>query len=219
MKFILALLFLAGLACAQETTELKEGPNPDADAYYGYYGHPGYYGGYGRYGGYGGRYYGGYGGYYGHGYGYYGRKKRDAEADPAVLASTSAVKTPEVYTHPYTYGFPYAHHVGAAPYAVDHKGKVLFYTVPLTYNDPSIPVLPQFRNQQIKLKLPPGLTAPLTYTHGLAYAHHYPYTYGLHHALSYQDPIVKPWTPEERKKRDAAPGYEQPAYVVEPPSL
>merc|ERR1719228_2775273 len=98
MKFVLALLFLAGLALAQEET--KDGPNAEADPaawYYGsYYGYPyrGYYG------------YGGYRGYYGHRYGWYGRKKRDAEADPAVLASTSAVTTPQVYTH------PYYHHVG-----------------------------------------------------------------------------------------------------------
>ena len=82
MQQVLALLFLAGLALAQEETE--NGPNAEANPaawyYGGYYGYPyhrGYYG------------YGGYRGYYGHRYGYYGRKKRDAEADPAVLASTS----------------------------------------------------------------------------------------------------------------------------------
>merc|ERR1712025_1324748 len=72
--------------------------DPAADAWYGYYGYPGYYGH---------RYYG-YGGYYGHryGYGYWGRKKR--EADPAVLASSSALTAPQTVdlplVHPYAYG-------------------------------------------------------------------------------------------------------------------
>merc|ERR1712066_448280 len=120
MKFVLALLFLAGLAFAQEDA----GPSAEADpaAWYGYhYGYPyhrGYYG------------YGGYRGYYGHGYGYgyYGRKKRDAEADPAVLASTSAVTTPQVYAHPYAYGYPY-HHV---PLTYTHA----VTTTPVTYTVP-----------------------------------------------------------------------------------
>merc|ERR1712223_1058938 len=99
MKFVLVLLFV-GLAFAEPESH----PTPDADAdadawYYGYYGHPGYYGH--RWGG----YYGGYYGYpYRYGYGYYGRKKRDAEADPAVLATTSAVKAPEkLPPQPYAY--------------------------------------------------------------------------------------------------------------------
>merc|ERR1712106_742076 len=98
MKFFIALLFV-GLAFAEPESEAtaEAGADPAAEAYYGYYGHPGYYGGYG---GYGGRYYGGYGGYYNRGYGYYGRKKRDAEAEPHVIASHSAVTTPQVYTHP-----------------------------------------------------------------------------------------------------------------------
>merc|ERR1712088_968357 len=69
--------------------------------------------------GYGHRYYGG---YYGHPYGYgYYRGKRDAEADPAVLASSSALTAPQV-VHTYTVSAPavthtvpavtYAHHAG-----------------------------------------------------------------------------------------------------------
>merc|ERR1712110_368016 len=101
MKFILALLFLAGLACAQDQSE---GPNAEgaADAYYGYYGYPGYGYGYGRY-------YGGYGGYYGYGRYGWGRKKR--EADPAVLATT--------------YGAPYLHHAVPHTYTVAHKDAVV----------------------------------------------------------------------------------------------
>merc|ERR1711971_903978 len=128
MKFFVALLFV-GLAFAEPKSEATAEADADPEAWYGhYYGYPGYYGGYGRYGGYGGRYYGGYGGYY-------GRKKRDAEADPAVLASTSAVTTPQVYTHPYTYGFPYAHHVAAAPITYTHPvaHAPLTYTHGLTY--------------------------------------------------------------------------------------
>merc|ERR1739848_429413 len=126
MKFVLALLFSAGLAFAAE-----EGPNAEGSPeswYGGYYGYPAYsvqrWGG--NYGGY-------YGGYYGHpyGYGYYGRKKRDAEADPAVLASTSAVKAPQTYTLPYTYGYPYAHHVGV-PLTYTHA----VTTAPVTYTVP-----------------------------------------------------------------------------------
>merc|ERR1711997_1238752 len=121
MKFFVALLFV-GLAFAEPESEATAEANADPEAWYGhYYGYPGYYGGYGRYLGYGGRYYGGYGGYYGHGYGYYGRKKRDAEADPAVLASTSAVTTPQVYAH------PYYHHVGV-PLTYTHTP--VTYTVP-----------------------------------------------------------------------------------------
>merc|ERR1712008_499385 len=96
MKFFIALLFV-GLAFAETESEATAEADPAAEAYYGYYGHPGYYGGYGRYGGYGGRYYGGYGGYYNRGYGYYGRKKRDAEAEPHVLATAHAA--PAVVPH------------------------------------------------------------------------------------------------------------------------
>jgi len=131
MKFVLALLFLAGLAFAEPESDASA--DAAADAYYGYYGL-----GYG-YGGY-------YGGYYGYPryYGYYGRKKR--EADPAVLATTHAA--PAVVPHlgyglglGYAYGAPLLH--GAVPhtYTVAHKdatvtpGKVevTAKTAPLVY--------------------------------------------------------------------------------------
>jgi len=113
MKFVLALLFLAGLAFADE----EAGPSAEADpaAWYG-----GYYG-YGR------PYYGGYyGGYYGYGhrygYGYYGRKKR--EADPAVVATTHAA--PAVIPHlGYALGAPYLHHAVPHTYTVAHKDAVV----------------------------------------------------------------------------------------------
>merc|ERR1712223_1453613 len=102
MKIVVSILFLAALAFAEPENDYQSGPNPEAgaaaDAWYGYYGYPGYYGH---------RYYG-YGGYYGHryGYGYWGRKKR--EADPAVLASSSALTAPQTVdlplVHPYAYG-------------------------------------------------------------------------------------------------------------------
>merc|ERR1712156_199295 len=113
MKFVLALLFLAGLAFAEPESEASA--DPAADAWYGYYG-LGY--GYGRY--YGGYY--GYPGYYG--YGYYGRKKREAtavpEPEPAVLASRSQlVNGPEI-VQPYVA----APGVGAIPInpTVTHVG-------------------------------------------------------------------------------------------------
>jgi len=114
MKFVLALLFLAGLAFADPN---DAGPNPNAEAdpaaWYG-----GYYG-YGR------PYYGGYyGGYYGHRYGYglWGRKKR--EADPAVVATTYSA--PAVVPHlGYALGAPYLHHAVPHTYTVAHKDAVV----------------------------------------------------------------------------------------------
>jgi len=111
MKFILALLFLAGLALAQNQ---EKGPNAEGnpEAWYGgYYGYPGYYG----YGGY-------YGRRWGYGYGYYGRKKR--EADPAVVATTHAA--PAVVPHlGYALGAPFLHHAVPHTYTVAHKDAVV----------------------------------------------------------------------------------------------
>merc|ERR1719384_871003 len=104
MKFVLVLLFVALAFAEPGDDEVAAGPNAEAspEAWYGgYYGYPGY----GYYGHRWGGYYG-YGRPYGYGYRYYGRKKRDAEADPAVLVSTSAVKAPQTYTLPYAYGYP-----------------------------------------------------------------------------------------------------------------
>merc|ERR1712008_538796 len=101
MKYVFAVLLLAGLALAEPDSTPEAEADPAADAWYGYYGRGYGYGGYGL--GYRG-YYGGYGGYYGGyrgygGYGYYGRKKRSAEADPAVLAVThSAPQLPPLFT-------------------------------------------------------------------------------------------------------------------------
>jgi len=114
MKFVLALLFLAGLAFADE--EVQAGPNAEADPaawYGGYYGYPyrGYYG---------------YGGYYGHGYGYgyYGRKKR--EADPAVLATTHAAAAVVPHLgYGYALGAPYLHHAVPHTYTIAHKDAVV----------------------------------------------------------------------------------------------
>merc|ERR1712033_147008 len=52
------------------------------------------------------------------------RKKRDAEADPALLATYSRVVSP-VVTRTYTYGAPYVY--GARPYA--HYGYPYAYAV------------------------------------------------------------------------------------------
>merc|ERR1712037_459727 len=111
MKYVFALLLLAGLALA----EPESTPDADAaaDAWYGYYGHGlGYR-----------RYYGGYYGRgYGYGYGYYGRKKR--EADPAVLATTHSAPAVAPLVHPYGYALGYGyglHHAPTVGYTVEHK--------------------------------------------------------------------------------------------------
>ena len=122
MKYVFALLLLAGLALAEP--ESTPEADPAADAWYGYYGR-GYGLGYrGYYGGYGG-YYGGYRGYGGYGYGYYGRKKR--EADPAVLATTHSAPAVAPLVHPYgihgyALGYGYGlHHAPTVGYTVEHK--------------------------------------------------------------------------------------------------
>jgi len=129
MKFVFAVLLLAGLAFAEPESTPEAEADPAADAWYGYYGRGYGYGGYG----YGHRYYGG---YYGHPYGYgYYRGKRDAEADPAVLASSSALTAPQVvnpYVAPVAYGLPYAHH--AIPHTYTVSAPAVTHTVPaVTY--------------------------------------------------------------------------------------
>merc|ERR1712008_21886 len=161
MKFFVALLFLAGLACAQEQSE---GPNADpkaaAEAYYGYYGYPG---GYGGYGGYGGRYYGGYGGYYNRGYGYYGRKKRSAEADPAVLATTHSAPAVAPLVHPYGLGYG-LHHAPTVGLTVTHKAtEHIPGAVTAVAGEPTVV----------------HVAAP----YGYGYGHGFGYGYGLHHPL------------------------------------
>merc|ERR1719464_2165483 len=139
MKFVFAVLLLAGLAFAEPESTPEAEADPAADAWYGYYGHGYGYGGYG----YGHRY----GGYYGYpGYGYYrGKRDAEAEADPAVLASSSAVTVPQPFTyglrHPYAaaygYGLPYAGH-HAIPHAYTIGVPAVTHTVPaVTYTHPA----------------------------------------------------------------------------------
>ena len=117
---------MAGLALAEPDSTPEAEADPAADAWYGYYGRGYGYGGYGL--GYRG-YYGGYGGYYGGyrgygGYGYYGRKKRSAEADPAVLAVTHSAPAVAPLVHPYGYALGYGyglHHAPTVGYTVEHK--------------------------------------------------------------------------------------------------
>merc|ERR1712210_443948 len=104
MKYVFALLLLAGLALAEP--EATPDADAAADAWYGYYGHGL---GYRRY----------YGGYYG---GYYGRKKR--EADPAVLATTHSAPAVAPLVHPYGYALGYGyglHHAPTVGYTIEHK--------------------------------------------------------------------------------------------------
>jgi len=175
MKFILALLFLASLACAQ--SELKEGPNPEgaADAYYGYYGYPGYYGGYGRY----------YGGY-GYGYGRYGWGRKKREADPAVLATTHAA--PAVVPHlgyglGYAYGAPYLHHAVPHTYTVAHKDAV---------------VTPGAVDVKVHAPVVPAVTYAAHYGYGLPWG----YGYGLP-VLAAPAAAEEPAVADARKKREA----------------
>jgi len=178
MKFVLALLFLAGLAFAEPESDASA--DAAADAYYGYYGLGGYYG----YGG----YYGGYYGYPRYGYAYYGRKKR--EADPAVLATTHAA--PAVVPHlgyglglGYAYGAPLLH--GAVPhtYTVAHKDAT---------------VTPGKVEVDVK-------TAPLVYAaHHVGYPYAYGHLggyYGLPLLAAAPAAAEEPAAVEARKKREA----------------
>merc|ERR550534_2998133 len=170
MKFVFAVLLLAGLAFAEPESTPEAEADPAADAWDGYYGR-----GYG-YGG-----YRGYGGSYGYpGYGYY-RGKRDAEAKPAVLASSSALTAPQVvhpygYAAGYGYGLPYAGH-HAIPHAYTVSAPAVTHTVPA-----------------------------VTYTHPAAHVYHAG-VYGFPHAYGglygYGLPVVAPAKEAERKKRNA----------------
>merc|ERR1712110_614581 len=178
MKFFVALLFV-GLAFAEPDSEATAKADPAAEAYYGYYGHPGYYGGYGRYGGYGG--------------GYYGRKKRDAEADPAVLATPHAA--PAVVPHlgyglghlGYAYGAPYLHHAVPHTYTVAHKDAV---------------VTPGAVD--VKVHAAPAVYAG-HYGYGLPYAGHLGYGYGGYGLPLLAAPVAAaaPAVADARKKREA----------------
>jgi hypothetical protein len=124
---------LAGLAFAEPQAEAEA--DPAADAWYGYYGRGYGYGGYGY-----GHRYGGYYGGYPYGYGGHYRGKRDVEADPAVLASSSALTAPQLvhpYAAAYDYGLPYAGH-HAIPHTYTVSAPAVTHTVPaLTYTHPA----------------------------------------------------------------------------------
>merc|ERR1711992_96687 len=132
MKYLIALLFLAALAIAEPESEAKA--DPAADAWYGYYGYPGYYG-------------------HRYGYGYWGRKKR--EADPAVLASSSALTAPQTVDLPLVH--PYAYGVGAP---------LLHAAVPHTYTVGPATVEHTPGTVEVKAHAP------------VVYAGHYGYPYG-----------------------------------------
>merc|ERR1712008_507476 len=125
--------------------------------------------------------------------GWYRRKRHaEAEADPAVLASSSAVTVPQAlgygihhpYAAAYGYGLPYASH-HAIPHAYTLSAPAVTHTVPA-----------------------------VTYTHAVAAYGYGPHAgvYGYPHAYGglygYGLPVTKV-AEAERKKRDAspAPGY------------
>jgi len=175
MKYLIALLFLAALAIAEPESEAKA--DPAADAWYGYYGYPGYYGH---------RYYG-YGGYYGHryGYGYWGRKKR--EADPAVLASSSALTAPQTVDLPLVH--PYAYGVGAP---------LLHAAVPHTYTVGPATVEHTPGTVEVKAHAPVVYAGHYGYPYG-----GWGYGYGVPHLVA--APAAAEAVTAERKKRDAEP--------------
>jgi len=191
MKYVFALLLLAGLALAEP--ESTPEADPAADAWYGYYGR-GYGLGYrGYYGGYGG-YYGGYRGYGGYGYGYYGRKKR--EADPAVLATTHSAPAVAPLVHPYgihgyALGYGYGlHHAPTVGYTVEHKAtEHIPGAVTAVAGEPTVV----------------HVAAPYGYGYG--------YGYGLHHPLLVAAPAAaeEAAVTDARKKREADPEAEAEA--------
>merc|ERR1711944_169841 len=173
MKYLVALLFLAALAIAEPESNPEATADPAADAWYGYYGYPGYYGH---------RYYG-WGGYYGHryGYGYWGRKKR--EADPAVLASSSALTAPQTVDLP------------VAPYAYGLHAPLLAHAVPHTYTVG--PATVEHTPGTVEVK---SVGTPLVYAGYHPYGH-WGYGYGL--PVLAAAPAAAEAVTEERKKRDA----------------
>merc|ERR1712008_412341 len=167
MKYVFAVLLLAGLALAEPDSTPEAEADPAADAWYGYYGRGYGYGGYGL--GYRG-YYGGYGGYYGGyrgygGYGYYGCKKRSAEADPAVLAVTHSAPAVAPLVHPYGYALGYGyglHHAPTVGYTVEHKAiEHIPAVLAVTHSAParSVRLTPRLR---LRLRLIPLSSTPDT---------------------------------------------------------
>merc|ERR1712008_425411 len=191
MKYVFAVLLLAGLALAEPDFTPEAEADPAADAWYGYYGRGYGYGGYGL--GYRG-YYGGYGGYYGGyrgygGYGYYGRKKRSAEADPAVLAVTHSAPAVAPLVHPYGLGLGYGlgyglHHAPTVGLTVTHKAtEHIPGAVTAVAGEPTVV----------------HVAAP----YGYGYGHGFGYGYGLHHPLLVAAPAAaEAAVTDTRKKRE-----------------
>merc|ERR1712096_79602 len=103
----------SGPSCSCRSGIAEPEPKADADPYL-LYGH-GLYGGYGL-GYYGHGLYGGYGGY---GYGLWGRKKREAEAEPAAEPSAKASAEPGYY---YGHGYGLGYGLGYGHYGLGHRG-------------------------------------------------------------------------------------------------
>jgi len=202
MKYVFAVLLLAGLALAEPDSTPEAEADPAADAWYGYYGRGYGYGGYGLghrgyYGGYGG-YYGGLRGYGGYGgYGYYGRKKRSAEADPAVLAVTHSAPAVAPLVHPYGLGLGYGLH--GLGYGLHHAPTV-GYTVAHT-----------------SVEHIPGAVTAVAGEPTIVYAAPHigyggwGYGYGLHHPLLAAPVAAEAAVTDARKKREADPEAEAEA--------
>merc|ERR1712008_568802 len=151
--------------------------DPAADAWYGYYG------GYRGYGG----------------YGYYGRKKRSAEADPAVLAVTHSAPAVAPLAHPYGYALGYGyglHHAPTVGYTVEHKAiEHIPGAVTAVAGEPTVV----------------HVAAP----YGYGYCHGFGYGYGLHHPLLVAAPAAaEAAVTDARKKREADPEAEADPAVL-----
>merc|ERR1712008_126049 len=179
MKYVFAVLLLAGLALAEPDSTPEAEADPAADAWYGYYGRGYGYGGYGL------------------GYrGYYGRKKRSAEADPAVLAVTHSAPAVATLVHPYGYALGYGyglHHAPTVGYTVEHKAiEHIPGAVTAVAGEPTVV----------------HVAAP----YGYGYGHGFGYGYGLHHPLLVAAPAAaEAAVTDARKKREADPEAEAEA--------
>merc|ERR1719190_161854 len=184
MKYVFALLLLAGLALAEP--EATPEADPAADAWYGYYGHGLGYSGY----------YGGWRGYGGWGYGYYGRKKR--EADPAVLATTHSAPAVAPLVHPYGYALGYGyglHHAPTVGYTVEHKAtEHIPGAVTAVAGEPTVVHV--------------GYAAPYGYGYGYGYGLHHPLLVAAPAAA--EEAAVT----DARKKREADPDPEADPAVL-----
>merc|ERR1712238_471777 len=145
----------------------------------------------------------GYGGY--GGYGYYGRKKRSAEADPAVLAVTHSAPAVAPLVHPYGLGLGYGlgyglglHHAPTVGYTVEHKAvEHIPGAVTAVAGEPTI-VYAGYGGYggygyygRKKREADPAVlavthsapaVAPLVHPYGLGLGYGLGYGFGLHHA-------------------------------------